>query len=116
MENPRSLLKNKDVLLVLFAKLVRMFSYGMLSVPMVLHLQGIGLNNYKIGVLMTFILIGNFVINWIITSRADRLGRKKALLLCSFMKFITGFIYALFNNFYVLTIVGMIGIIPMNGG
>lgn len=66
--------------------------------------------------LMTIILIGNFIVNWIFTSRADKMGRKKTLILSGFLKLITGIIFSMIKNYYILCVVGMIGVISVTGG
>lgn len=65
---------------------------------------------------MTIVLIGNFVINWIFTSRADKIGRKRSLIFSAFLKFVTGVLFMSYKNYYVLCVVGAIGIISIAGG
>lgn len=111
-----SFLKKKNTILIVIAKFVRMFSFGTLSVPIIQYLEHIGFTSKQIGVLMTIVLVGNFIINWLFTSRADKFGRKKSLVFCAFLQFVTGLLFCLFKNYYVLCVIGVIGIISLVGG
>jgi len=67
---------------LLFAtRLVRLFAYGFLSVVLALYLAEVGLTTTQIGALFTFTLMGDAGISLWITTSADRIGRKRMLLL-----------------------------------
>lgn len=48
-------------------------------------------------------------------SHADKWGRKKTLLLSSFLAIITSIIFAISSNFYVLLISAIVGVISPSG-
>ena len=54
-----------------------MFAYGLLSVVLVLYLAELGFSGAVIGALLSLTLIGDAVISLIMTTRADRFGRKR---------------------------------------
>lgn len=60
-----------------------MFTYGLLSIVLVLYLTGLGFDTGSVGLLLSFALIGDTVIPFLITTRADRIGRKRLLQLGS---------------------------------
>lgn len=106
---------NTDVLLIFIVKSLRNFSYGALSVPIILYLELINLSHEQIGVLMTLSLIGNLVLCLVFASHADKLGRKNVMLICSIMKFIAGGIFSFSRNIYLLIFGGIIGTISLSG-
>src|SRR5262249_46465837 len=67
---------------VLFGtRIVRLFAYGLLSVVLALYLSAVGLSDRSIGVLLTLTLVGDAAISLLITRVADRVGRRRMLLL-----------------------------------
>src|SRR5262249_28665574 len=70
-----------DGVLLFLTRGVRMFAYGFLSVVLVLYLRAMGLTEGQIGLLLTVTLLGDTVISLWITTAADRIGRKRMLIL-----------------------------------
>lgn len=101
---------------ILFStRLVRLFAYGFLSVILALYLAQVGLSEGMIGVLFTFTLLGDAGISLWITTSADRIGRKRMLLLGAALMIFAGGIFALTGNFILLTIAAIIGVISPSG-
>jgi hypothetical protein len=51
-----------------------------------------------------------------LTTSADRIGRKKTLSIGALLKLFTGISFVVSNNFFVLVISGIIGVISTTGG
>ena len=77
--NSRSL--TADGRLLFTTRLMRLFAYGFLSVVLALYLAQVGLTTTQIGLLFTLTLIGDAGVSLWITTSADRIGRKRMLLL-----------------------------------
>jgi MFS family permease len=88
-----------------------MVAYGFLSVVLVLYLKAEGLQEQQIGILLTMTLLGDMVISLWITTAADRLGRKRMLLVGAGLMVLVGCVFALTGNFVVLLIVATIGVL-----
>jgi MFS family permease len=88
-----------------------MFAYGFLSVVLVLFLKALGLEEQQIGILLTMTLLGDIVISLWITTAADRIGRKRMLILGAGLMILVGFAFALTGNFLVLLLVATIGVL-----
>jgi MFS family permease len=102
---------------LLFAtRVVRTFSYGLLSVVLVLYLAAIGLDTRQIGLLLTATLVGDAVVSLVITSNADRLGRRRMLVLGGILLALTGLAFALSGNLLLLTIAAIFGTLSPGGG
>ncbi len=88
-----------------------MFAYGALSVVLALYLAQIGLSGEQIGLLITGTLVGDAVISLLIAGVADRMGRKKMLLLGAALMVFAGAVFALTNNLLFLAGAAIIGTI-----
>jgi len=96
-------------------RIVRLFAYGFLSVILVLYLAEIGLKETEIGLLLTLILIGDTLISLWITTNADRIGRRRMLIIGAVLMIFAGVLFALTRNFIVLLIAATIGVISPSG-
>jgi len=92
-----------------------MFSYGFLSVVLVLYLAGLGFSEGRIGLLLTLTLVGDTLISLWITLRADLIGRRRMLLLGAVLMVAAGVPFALSGDFLVLLLAATIGVISPSG-
>jgi MFS family permease len=100
----------------LFAtRIIRLFAYGFLSVTLALYLAAVGLSERQIGLLFTFTLLGDTLISLWITTNADRVGRKRMLLVGAALMILAGALFALTRNIYLLLFAATIGVISPSG-
>src|SRR5436305_15182770 len=88
-----------DVRLLFATRGVRLFAYGFLSVILVLYLAEVGLSEPETGLLLTMTLLGDTAISLWITTRADRVGRKRMLLAGAALMALGGLVFAATRNF-----------------
>lgn len=101
---------------LLFAtRVARMFAYGFLSVVLVLYLAGLGLSEGRIGLLLTLTLGGDALMSLGITLHADRMGRKRMLLLGALLMVAAGLPFAFSGDFTVLVLAATVGVISPSG-
>src|ERR1700732_2201078 len=86
-----------------------MFAYGFLSVVLLLYLKSEGISEERIGLLLTMTLLGDVVISLWITTAADRIGRKRMLILGACLMAMVGVVFAITTNFLWLGVAGTIG-------
>lgn len=106
---------NTDVRLLFATRIVRMFSYGLLAVILALYLSEAGLSDPEIGLLLTLTLLGDTLISLWITTRADRVGRRRMLLIGAILMVFAGILFAVTRNFYLLLFAATIGVISPSG-
>jgi MFS family permease len=104
-----------DVILLFSARSIRLFAYGALSVVLALYLHQVGLSGGQIGMLFTLTLFGDAGITLWITTTADRIGRKRMLLLGAGLMVLAGIVFSLSGNPFLLVIAGIIGVISPSG-
>lgn len=68
-----------DQTLLFTTRALRLFGFGMVSVVLVLHLTSLGLDEAQSGLLLTLTLAGDAVLSFWISTRADRIGRRRML-------------------------------------
>ncbi len=106
---------DRDGQLLFVTRAARMFSYGFLSVVLVLYLAGLGFSERRIGLLLTLTLVGDVLVSLWITLHADRLGRKRMLILGAALMVAAGVPFALSGDFTVLVLAATIGVISPSG-
>jgi MFS family permease len=104
-----------DGKLLFLTRAMRMFSYGFLSVILVLYMADLGFSEGRIGLLLTLTLVGDTVISLWITTRADRIGRRNMLITGAVLMTAAGIPFALSGNFTVLLLAATIGVISPSG-
>ncbi|OGN91348.1 MAG: MFS transporter [Chloroflexi bacterium RBG_13_48_10] len=105
----------RDIALLFTTRLIRMFGYGFLSVVLALYLAQRGLSEGKIGMLLTLTLAGDAAITLWITTSADRLGRRRMLVVGAGLMLIAGLIFSLTGNYILLVATAIIGVISPSG-
>jgi MFS family permease len=105
----------RDVALLFATRAVRLFAYGSLSVILVLYLSAAGLSQARIGLLLTLTLLGDTAISLVLTTRADRTGRRLTLLAGAALMVFAGALFAASHGFVVLLVAATIGVISPAG-
>jgi len=101
---------------LLFAtRFVRLFAYGSLSVVLVFYLAALGLSESQIGLLLTLTLVGDTMVSIFLTTRADRIGRRRMLAAGSILMVAAGLTFASTHNVWLLLVAGTIGVISPSG-
>jgi len=104
-----------DGYFLFITRIVRMFGYGFLSVVLVLYLTQAGLSETQIGLLLTLTLVGDTIISLWITTNADRIGRRRMLIVGALLMVFAGVLFAITRNFIFLLIAATIGVISPSG-
>ena len=105
----------RDVALLFASRNVRLFAYGFLAVVLVLYLVSIGIDDHRIGWLLTLTLIGDVVISLYLTTHADVLGRRRTLLAGALLMIGAAAVFATTRDFALLVIAATIGVISPSG-
>ena len=113
----KSLLGNltPDVWLLFVTRFTRLLAYGALSVVLVIYLTGLGLSEPQTGLLFTLTLAGDIVISLFLTTAADRVGRRRMLVVGSLLMAGAGVAFACTSNFLFLVLAGTIGVVRPSG-
>src|SRR3981081_4552519 len=104
-----------DGWLLFVTRFARLFAYGSLSVILVFYLIGLGLTEVQSGLVLTLTLTGDVVVSLFLTTRADRIGRRRMLIIGAVLMAAAGLAFASTHNLFFLIIAGTIGVISPSG-
>src|SRR2546430_4925122 len=105
----------RDGWILFFTRFVRLFAYGSLSVILVFYLVGLGFSESQTGFLLTVTLAGDVLVSLYLTTRADRIGRRRMLILGAILMAGAGLVFAFTDRLLFLIIAGTIGVISPSG-
>ena len=106
---------SRDGWLLFVTRFVRLFAYGSLSVILVFYLIALGLTEAQAGLVLTLTLVGDVIVSLYLTTRADRIGRRRMLIVGSVLMAAAGLAFACTSNLFFLVIAGTIGVISPSG-
>ncbi|MBI2822944.1 MAG: MFS transporter [Acidobacteria bacterium] len=101
---------------VLGAKAFRSFAYGLLSVVLGLYLEESGYLPLTIGIILTLALAGSALLTAVMAGYADRLGRRRILILSGLLMIASGLAFALSQNIWLLALAALSGTVSATSG
>lgn len=107
--------KMRDIVILFCTRSLRLFAFGLVSVILVFFLIERGFDTKQIGWLLTLTLLGDAVISLFLTTRADRWGRRKTLVISGVLMVAAGLTVALTGNFWLLALAMTVGVISPTG-
>ena len=105
----------RDIILLFSTRIIRLFCYGFLSVILALYLTETGFDEKMVGLLFTLTLAGDAAITLFLTTRADRFGRRKTLLVGALLMVAAGAVFVITQNIVILMAAAIIGVISPSG-
>ncbi len=105
----------RDIALLFTTRILRLFAYGFLSVTLALYLTEIGLSEGQIGLLLSLTLAGDASVSLWITTSADRIGRRRMLILGAMLMLLAGGAFLLTRDPLLLTLAAIVGVISPSG-
>lgn len=107
--------QNRDIVLLFAARIIRLFAYGFVSVILALYLAATGLSASGVGMVLTATLAGDILVSLWVTTFADRVGRKKMLMLGSALMILSGIVFLVTKDALWITLAAIIGIVSPSG-
>ena len=105
----------KDGKLIISARIIRTFSFGFLSMILAIYLKQIGFDELFIGFILSATLVNSIIFNLFSSFFADRIGRKKVLIIYASLMTVSGCVFLLTENYFALIIAAFIGTINVTG-
>lgn len=106
---------SRDGKLLLSARIVRTFAYGFLSIVLAIYLKLIGFDEILIGLILSATLVNSVVFTLLASFYADRIGRRKVLLIYAILMSVSGAIFLATENYVALIVAALIGTINVTG-
>jgi len=92
-----------------------MFGYGFLAIVLALYLKELGFSDSNVGWLLTLTLLGDIPVSLLLTTSADRIGRKRTLMIGAILMLFSGIVFVSTGNFWLLLIAATVGVISPSG-
>jgi MFS family permease len=105
----------KDGKLIISARIIRTFSFGFLSMILAIYLKLIGFDELLIGFILSATLVNSIIFNLFSSFFADRIGRKKVLIIYASLMTVSGCVFLITENYFALIIAAFIGTINVTG-
>src|SRR5512140_2382030 len=106
---------NRNIVSLFSTRIIRLFCYGFLSVILALYLARVGLSEQQIGLLFTLTLVGDAGISLWLTTSADRIGRRRTLIVGALLMLGAGVVFIVTQNILFLLAAAIIGVISPSG-
>ena len=100
----------RDIYIILINRFLRMFAYGGVALVLGMFLWSIGEKD-RIGAFLSLTLVGDAIISYILTLVADRVGRRRVLILGSLLMTLSGTTFVFARNYWVLLIAATVGVL-----
>jgi MFS family permease len=107
--------RRTDLGLLFTSRALRLFAYGFLSVNLVLFLTGLGLAGSSVGLILSLALAGDVVLSLLITTSADRLGRRRMLILSALLIVFAGVVLAATRAIWLIAAAALVGVLSPSG-
>jgi MFS family permease len=107
--------RRRDVATLFAMRGLRLFAYGALAVVIALYLVEIGLDPGQVGLLLALTLAGDAVISLLLTTHADRIGRRTTLVIGAALMVLGGLVFAATGQFAVLLAAAIVAVLSPTG-
>ncbi|EFR04947.1 hypothetical protein MGYG_07948 [Nannizzia gypsea CBS 118893] len=105
-----------DTWFVILARTCRMFAFGAISLILALFMSSLHFSDLWIGFFMTMTLVGDVILSVLTALVADRVGRRRILFLGGSLMVLSGTVFIFFENYWILLIGAVVGVISATGG
>jgi MFS family permease len=105
----------RDGKLLLAARIMRTFGYGFLSVIIAIYLKLLGFDNIQIGLLLGSALVNSVIFTLFASFYADRIGRRRLLIIYASLMSVSGLIFTITDNYFLLILAAFIGTMNVTG-
>ncbi len=101
----------RDAHIILVSRFTRVFAYGSSTLVLALYFSALGYSYARIGIFMTLTLLGDVLVSLVLALWADRLGRRRMLMLGGLMMAGSGLVFGMTGNYWILLAAAVLGVI-----
>ena len=107
---------SRDARILCAQRFVRLCAYSGTTLILALYLADLGFSDAQTGLFMTLTLIGDVAVGLVLTLCSDAFGRRLSLALGSVLMILGGAVFALSDNFWLLLVASIFGVISPRYG
>src|SRR5438105_8541893 len=86
---------------LLITRVLRTFGYGYLAVVLAIYLEQLGLDNFRIGAVLTAALAGSALMNVFWSMKADAFGRRRTVAFMGLLMCVGGLLFVASDNIWL---------------
>jgi MFS family permease len=105
----------KDLRLLFATRILRIFAYGFVSVTLAVYLHLLGFGERTVGMLFSLALFGDIAVSLWITTSADRIGRRRMLVLGAGLIVLAGAVLSSSSSLALIALAAVVGVVSPNG-
>ncbi|KAF5717921.1 multidrug resistance [Fusarium mundagurra] len=105
----------RDAWLLILSRTCRMFAFKAVTLTIAQFFSELGFSDFRIGLFMSLTLLGDVVLGLVVTLMADGLGRRRVLVAGGFLMAVSGAIFSVFENFWILLFAAVVGVVSASG-
>ncbi|KAK1968026.1 major facilitator superfamily transporter [Colletotrichum sublineola] len=105
----------RDTKVLCLQRFVRLFAYGASFLILVQFLSSLDFSDERIGLFMTLTLLGDVLISFLLTAITDQVGRRKVLAAGAVSMMMSGLVFSLADNYWILVAASILGVISPSG-
>lgn len=105
----------RNLVLLFATRSLRMFAYGLVSVILILYLTELGFDMASVGFLLSLTLLGDTLLSFVITTQADRIGRRRMLGAGALLMLAAGIPLAASTSYVLILLALTIGVLSPTG-
>ncbi len=109
-------LMDRDGTVLLLAKFLRTFVYGILTVSLVIYLDSIGYTEFQVGIVLSSAVAGGVLSTLLVVLLADNLGRRRTLSILSVLTVFTSLILIVSADLALVSAGLFLGSLSLTGG
>jgi MFS family permease len=94
---------------VVMARAIRSFGYGFTSILLGITLASAGFSTFEVGLVLTVALVGDIIAIILVALFADRIGRRRVLVLLALLMAGSGLAFAFSRNLFILLLAAFFG-------
>jgi MFS family permease len=107
--------RRRDIALLFAMRTLRLVAYGGLAIVLALYLIEIGLDPGQVGLLLALTLAGDAAVSLILTTHADRIGRRVTLVAGAALMVLGGLVFAATGEFALLLAAAVVAVLSPSG-
>lgn len=107
--------RRRDIALLFAMRTLRLVAYGGLAIVLALYLVEIGLDPGQVGLLLALTLAGDAAVSLVLTTRADRMGRRATLVAGAGLMVLGGLVFAATGEFALLLAAAVVAVLSPSG-
>lgn len=100
-----------DIRILFATRMLRLLAFGLVAILLLKHLRACGFSEAASNALLALAFAGDIAVSLLMTTHADRWGRRRVLFIGAILMAMSGALFAVSQNYWVLLFAAFVGVI-----